>query len=100
MEAYNDDGQLVVVTSDFVLTMSLQTTFCFVLCTIGMLNFKTSRALWCLIIFVIQSAYWGPVYCVDKKKFEQGYRSRVIWVIPAALLTTGFYITAIYFIKR
>ena len=90
LEVENDDGSMIALNEDFVLTSSLQTTFCFVLCTIGMLHFKFSRALWFLIQFVIFGIFWGPVYSVGKK-FD-------IWVVPAYFFTTGFYILSIYYI--
>ena len=52
-------------------------------------------------MIVIFSAFWGPLYCVDKKKFESGgYIQRLILAIPAAIFTITFNIVAIYYIKR
>lgn len=100
-EPETDDGSLVVLSTDFFLTMTLQTTGCFVLCAIGMLNFKTSnRALWALIVFVISSLYIGPIYVVEKKRFEQGYLSRLIWVLPNFILSMLFYSTGIFCIMK
>ena len=66
-----------------------------------MLNFKTSnRALWALIVFVISSLYIGPIYVVEKKRFEQGYLSRLIWVLPNFILSMLFYSTGIFCIMK
>ena len=37
------DGELTVLSTDFVLTMVMQSTFCFILCTIGVMHFKDMK---------------------------------------------------------